>query len=156
MRGFTAAAMGLVLVVTIPAHAAATPDYQAAAATLAQYKKAVEGRDLSGVESLFAPDAQIFESGGVEGNFVHYRDHHLAPELKAFKSFAFRDYKVAVRGEGELAIATETYSYTIVLPDGETVARDGVATSVLKWTGGKWQIISLHSSSRKPKVSTPG
>ena len=116
------------------------------------FLQAVESRDLSGVEALFAPDAQIFESGGIEGNFAHYRDHHLAPELKAFKSFAFRDYKVSVRGEGELAIATETYSYTIVLPSGETVARDGVATSVLKWTDGKWQIISLHSSSRKPKV----
>ena len=41
--------------------------------------------------------------------------------------------------------------YAIVLPSGDAVARDGVATSVLKWTNGKWQIISLHRSSRKPK-----
>ena len=152
MRGFIAAAIGLALAMAIPAQAAATPDYQAAAATLAQYKQAIESRDLSGVEALFAPDAQIFESGGVEGNFAHYRDHHLAPELKAFRSFAFKDYKVSVRGEGEVAIATETYSYTIILASGETVERDGVATSVLKWTDGKWRIINLHSSSRKPKA----
>ncbi|PKP88003.1 MAG: DUF4440 domain-containing protein [Alphaproteobacteria bacterium HGW-Alphaproteobacteria-17] len=152
MIDFKQVAIGLALVMAVPAHAAPAPDYQAATATLAQYKQAIESRDLSGVEALFAADAQIFESGGIEGNFAHYRDHHLAPELKAFKSFAFRDYKVSVRGEGEVAIATETYSYTIVLPSGETVARDGVATSVLKWTGGKWQIISLHSSSRKPKA----
>lgn len=151
MRGFTAAATGFALIMTAPATAAATPDYQTAAATLAQYKQAIEARDLSGIEALFAPDAQIFESGGIEGNFVQYRDHHLTPELKAFKSFAFRDYKVSVRGEGEVAIATETYSYMISLPNGETIVRDGVATSVLKWTSGKWQIISLHSSSRKPK-----
>lgn len=152
MRGFTVAVIGLALVMAVPAHAAATPDYQAAAATLAQYKQAIESRDLSGVEALFSPDAQIFESGGIEGNFAHYRDHHLAPELKAFKSFAFRDYKVSVRGEGEVAIATETYNYTILLTNGETIERAGIATSVLKWTGGKWQIISLHSSSRKPKA----
>lgn len=152
MRGIKQALIGLALVIAVPAHAAPTPDYQAATATLAQYKQAIESRDLSGVEALFAPDAQIFESGGIEGNFAHYRDHHLAPELKAFKSFAFKGYKVSVRGEGEVAIATETYSYTIILASGETVERDGVATSVLKWTDGKWRIISLHSSSRKPKA----
>lgn len=152
MRDFTMAAIGLALVMAAPAHAAAAPDYQTATATLAQYKQAIENRDLSGVDALFAPDAEIFESGGIEGNFAHYRDHHLAPELKAFKSFAFKDYKISVRGEGEVAVATETYNYTIVLANGETVERAGVATSVLKWTGGKWQIISLHSSSRKPKA----
>jgi uncharacterized protein (TIGR02246 family) len=152
MRGIKQALIGLALVIAVPAHAAPTPDYQAATATLAQYKQAIESRDLSGVEALFAPDAQIFETGGIEGNFAHYRDHHLAPELKAFKSFAFKGYKVSVRGEGEVAIATETYSYTIILASGETVERDGVATSVLKWTDGKWRIISLHSSSRKPKA----
>ena len=152
IRRIKQAVIGLALVIAAPAYAAPTPDYQAATATLAQYKQAIESRDLSGVEALFAPDAQIFESGGVEGNFAHYRDHHLAPELKAFRSFAFKDYKVSVRGEGEVAIATETYSYTIILASGETVERDGVATSVLKWTDGKWRIISLHSSSRKPKA----
>src|SRR3546814_9426050 len=112
MRRIKQAVIGLALVIAVPAHAAPTPDYQAATATLAQYKQAIESRDLSGAEALFAPDAQIFESGGIEGNFAHYRDHHLAPELKAFKSFAFKDYKISVRGEGEVAVATETYNYT--------------------------------------------
>ncbi|WP_447954282.1 YybH family protein [Sphingopyxis chilensis] len=152
MRRIKQAVIGLALVIAVPAHAAPTPDYQAATATLAQYKQAIESRDLSGAEALFAPDAQIFESGGIEGNFAHYRDHHLAPELKAFKSFAFKDYKISVRGEGEVAVATETYNYTIVLANGQAIERAGVATSVLKWTDGKWQIISLHSSSRKPKT----
>src|SRR3546814_417130 len=131
-------------------------DYQGAAAALAQYKSAMEKRDLTGVEALFSPDAQIFESGGVEGNFAHYRDHHLGPELKEFRSFAFRNYKISVRGEGDVAIATETYSFSIVLASGETIERDGVATSVLKWENGKWQILNLHSSSRKPKVRPAG
>ncbi len=154
MSKFRQPAILLALAFAVPVQAApaASPDYEAATGTMAQYKRAIESLDLSGTESLFAPDAQIFESGGVEGNFAEYRDHHLAPELKAFRSFAFRDYKISVRGEGNLALATETYRYSITLPSGETVERDGVATSVLKWTSGKWQIISLHSSSRKPKA----
>ena len=100
----------------------------------------------------------VFKIGekGVEGNFAHYRDHHLGPELKEFKSVTFRHYKISVRGEGNIAIATETYSFSIVLASGETIERDGVATSVLKQDNGKWQIFNLHSSSRKPKVRPAG
>ena len=58
--------------------------------------------------------------------------------------------------EGDVAIATETYSFSIVLGSGETIERDGVATSVLKRENGKWQIVNLHSSSRKPKVRPAG
>src|SRR3546814_16268450 len=95
----------------------------------------MEKRDLTGVEALFSPDAQIFESGGVEGNFAHYRDHHLGPELKEFRSFAFRNYKISVRGEGDVAIATETYSFSLVLASGETLERDGGATKERKRVG---------------------
>lgn len=156
MRRLTITAIALAMLVAVPAQATEPADYQGAAAALAQYKSAMEKRDLTGVEALFSPDAQIFESGGVEGNFAHYRDHHLGPELKEFRSFAFRNYKISVRGEGDVAIATETYSFSIVLASGETIERDGVATSVLKWENGKWQIVNLHSSSRKPKVRPAG
>lgn len=152
MRKAAFGAILFALVVATPARAAESPDYDGAIRVLAEYKGALEKLDLAGTDRLFAPDAQIFENGGVEGNFAAYRDHHLGPELKAFKSFSFRDYKVAVRGEGDLAIATETYSYSIALPNGEQVERDGVATSVLKWAGGTWQIVSMHSSSRKPRA----
>src|SRR3546814_16653986 len=82
MRRIKQAVIGLALVIAVPAHAAPTPDYQAATATLAQYKQAIASRDLSGAEALFAPDAQTLESGGIEGNFAPYRDHHLAPEAQ--------------------------------------------------------------------------
>src|SRR3546814_6113081 len=71
MRRIKQAVIGLALVIAVPAHAAPTPDYQAATATLAQYKQAIESRDLSGAEALFAPDAQMFQSGGRDGNFGH-------------------------------------------------------------------------------------
>lgn len=127
------------------------PDREGAVAVLSSYKTAIERLDITGVEQLFAPDAVVVESGKVEGNFDAYRDHHLGPELKEFKSFTFGDYKADIRLEGSVAIATETYTYRIVLKSDEVVERRGVATSVLKWNGKAWQIVSTHSSSRKPK-----
>lgn len=132
--------------------AAQQPDREGAAAVLSSYKSAIERLDITDVDKLFTPDAVVIESGKVEGNFAAYRDHHLGPELKEFKSFAFDNYKADIRVEGLLAIATETYTYRIVLKSGEAVDRLGVATSVLKWNGQGWQILTTHSSSRKPKT----
>lgn len=130
------------------------PDREGAAAVLSAYKSAVERLDITGVEKLFTPDAVVIESGKVEGNFDAYRDHHLGPELKEFKSFAFDNYKADIRLEGPIAVATETYIYRIVLKSDEVIERLGVATSVLKWNGQAWQIVTTHSSSSKPKPPT--
>lgn len=119
---------------------------------LSTYKAAVEALDASNTAHLFAPDSKIFESGGAEGTYAHYLAHHLEPELKAFKSFNYSDYKVDVQVDGPYAFATETYVYTIVLAkDGSTIKKKGVATSTLKKNKGEWQIINLHSSSRNTK-----
>lgn len=131
-------------------------DDDAVKAVLESYKQALERRDLSGVEQLFAPDNEVVESGKVEGSYADYRDHHIGPELGHFESFAFSDYRVAVRIEGEMALATEMYRYTIRLKDKpDVIERQGVATSVLKRTDGEWRIVSMHSSSRTPKPKPP-
>ena len=128
-------------------------DQKAVEQVLARYKSAIERLDASGTQALFAPDSQIFETGGSEGTYTNYLAHHLGPELGHFKSFKFSDYKVAIRVEGPLALATETYRYRIVPKTGEAVERQGVATSVLKKVGPSWKIISMHNSSRRPKGS---
>jgi ketosteroid isomerase-like protein len=120
-------------------------------AVLASYKSAIERLDASGTQALFAPESQIFESGGSEGTYADYLAHHLGPELGHFRSFRFADYKVSVRFEGPVALATETYRYRIELQKGEPIERIGVATSVLKKLGGRWQIVSMHSSFRQPR-----
>ncbi len=126
-------------------------DESAVRAVLSQYKSAIERLDATGTERLFTADSAVFETGGVEGSYVNYLAHHLGPELKAFKSFGFSDYKVEVRFEGPIALATETYNYRIETKKGEIAARRGVATSVLKKVGGEWKILSMHNSARKPK-----
>ena len=117
---------------------------------LKQYSNAVEKLDVASTEKLFTADSKIYESGGSEGSYAHYLEHHLVPEFKEFKSFKYNDYKVDVKVDGNYAFATETYSYVIVVAkDNTEVKRKGVATSVLKKTKGKWKIMISHNSSRK-------
>lgn len=135
------------------AKAAANANEAAVRAVLSQYKSAIERLDATGTERLFTADSAIFETGGIEGTYANYLAHHLGPELKAFKSFRFSDYKVHVNFEGPLALATETYLYRIETNKGEVAERRGVATSVLKKIGGQWKILSIHNSARKLKAS---
>lgn len=128
-------------------------DAEAVKAVLAQYKGAIERLDATGTEKLFAANSQIFETGGSEGTYANYLAHHLGPELQHFKSFKFSDYKIDVRFEGPVALATETYRYRIEPKEGEPAERLGVATSVLRKVSGSWKILSMHNSARKPKGS---
>ena len=125
-------------------------DADAVKAVLKQYSNAVEKLDVTGTEKLFAPNSKIYESGGSEGTYAHYLEHHLAPEFKEFKSFIYNDYKVDVEVDGNYAFATETYNYVIILAkDNSEVKRKGVATSVLKKIKGEWKIVISHNSSRR-------
>ena len=117
---------------------------------LKQYNSAVEKLDLSGTEKLFTDDSKIYESGGSEGTYAHYLEHHLTPEFKEFKSFKYNDYKVKIAVDGNYAFATETYTYLIVIAkDNAEIKRKGVATSVLKKVNSEWKIMISHNSSRK-------
>ena len=129
---------------------AQSKDAEAVKTVLKQYNDAVGKLDVTGTEKLFKADSKIYESGGSEGNYTHYLEHHLTPELKEFKSFTYSDYKVEVEVDGKYAFATETYNYTIIVAaDNKEVKRKGVATSVLKMEKGQWKIMISHNSSRK-------
>ncbi len=120
------------------------------------YKDALQNLTTEGTFELFAKDSEVFESGGIEGTYANYIEHHLGPELGHFKKFEFSDYEIDAEVDLPYAFTTETYIYTIVLnPDekGEsrTIKKKGVATSILKKMEGKWKIIKTHSSSRNAK-----
>jgi uncharacterized protein (TIGR02246 family) len=125
-------------------------EIEAVKSVLMKYSQAIEKLDVAGTENLFTKDSRVFESGGSEGTYAHYLDHHLIPEFKEFSSFKYSDYKVDVKVDGDYAFATETYTYTLVLTKDKTeIKRKGVATSVLKKVNGKWLIMISHNSSRK-------
>ena len=148
-----AVATSLATPIAVTAQPACVADTRAVEAVLSQYKAAIEKLDAKGTERFFAADSQIFETGGSEGSYATYLAHHLGPELAAFKSFTFSDYKVSVRFEGPVALATETYRYRIEPKNGAVAERIGVATSVLTRVGNSWKIVSMHNSGRKPKGS---
>ena len=117
------------------------------------YKEALENLTTEGTLELFAEDSEVFESGGVEGTYQHYLDHHIGPELGHFNSFKFSDYTIEVKMELPFAFTTESYVYTIGLKsenggEGKMISRKGVATSILKKTDGEWKIVKMHNSSR--------
>lgn len=124
-------------------------------AVLASYNTATQKLDVSGTKSLFASDSEIVEGGSVEGTFSYYLEHHIGPELREFKSFAFSDYKVAVKVEGGFAFATESFRFRIDPKAGDPVDRLAVATSVLRRTGEGWQILRYHWSSRRADAAPP-
>lgn len=138
-----------------PAPVADAPDDVIAVKNvLTAYKQGLERLDVSKLGHLFTADSQVFESGGVEGTFANYLEHHIGPELADFSEFSFRDYAVDVRLELPYAFTTETYVYKIVLKaDGRIFEKKGLATSVLKKTAAGWQIQQTHTSSRNlPKA----
>lgn len=127
-----------------------TKEVEAVKSVLKKYSNAVEKLDVAGTEKLFTADSQIFESGGSEGSYTHYLEHHLIPEFKDFTSFKYSDYKADVKIDGKYAFATETYGYTLVLAKDKTeVKRKGVATSALKKVNNEWKIMVSHNSSRR-------
>lgn len=151
MKSFTAILLALGLVTAAQAHES-TADTVAIKAVLATYKTALEQLDLTGVDALFAAQNQVLESGKVEGSYSDYLAHHIGPELDHIERFSFSDYHVSVEQAGDIAWATETYHYTIILPDREDpIVRQGVASSVLQRVDGSWKIRQMHNSSRAPK-----
>ena len=137
-----------------PAVSSAEAEAAAVRAVLSTYKAAIEKLDATGTEQLFTTDSRIFETGGVEGSYTEYLSHHLGPELKEFRSFRFSDYKVDVRFEGPVALATESYKYRIETNSGEIAERLGVATSVLRKEHGQWKIVVMHNSARRPRPAS--
>ncbi|MCZ6900115.1 MAG: nuclear transport factor 2 family protein, partial [Bacteroidetes bacterium] len=116
---------------------------------LKTYNTAIQDLNLDNTSSLFSEDSQVFESGGVEGNYEHYLKHHLTPELNEFESFKFSDYKIKVQVDLPYAFTTETYNYTIVVKEGNKVSNSkGVATSILRKQDNEWKIIKTHTSAR--------
>ena len=131
-------------------------DKESVISVMKSYKDALQNLTTKGTFELFIEDSKVFESGGVEGSYAHYIEHHLGPELGHFKSFTFSDYEIDVQVDEPYAFTTETYVYTIVLKpndkgESRTIGKKGVATSILKKFDDKWKIIKTHSSSRNKK-----
>ena len=115
------------------------------------YMDAMDTADLDRAESLFAKESSIFEAGGEEGTWQHYREHHIGPELAEFSSFKTTKGKPEeeLSADGSMAMVAWPIEYRIVLKDGKTVESKGTVTFVLVRESGVYKIRHLHWSSRK-------
>ena len=120
------------------------------------YFDATAGRDLSRADALFAKESLIFETGGVEGTWTTYRDHHLAPELAAIRSFDMdlappAQVTTKISADQTLALVAWPIAYKIALSDGRTISSKGAVSFVLERANRRapWRIAHLHWSSRK-------
>lgn len=156
MPSITALALATWLAAAIPVPV--PPDAAAPAQVASHYLDAVEAGDLDAAGSLFAADAVVFESGGVEGAWEEYRAHHLGAEIDAIERFEIRRCTaptVDASDDGTLAAVAWPIEYTIELEDGRTIESRGTVTFVLELRDGDHRIAQLHWSSRKQDGETP-
>ena len=115
------------------------------------YLEAIEDSDLDRAEALFADESSVFESGGVEGTWQHYREHHIGAELEELASFTIAkgDASEEESADGSMAFVAWPIEYTIELKDGRVIESRGTVTFVLVKEDGQFRIRHLHWSSRR-------
>lgn len=117
------------------------------------YLAAMESRDLETAGALFSQASSIFESGGQEGDWQHYVEHHIGPELGEIETF------VITRGEPEVQASRDQtmvfvalpIEYRIVLRDQRVIESTGTVTFVMVGEDRGLRIRHLHWSSRRKK-----
>lgn len=121
------------------------------AEVVAAYLEATAAGDLGRAAALVLDESVVFESGGNEGTWSHYREHHLGPEVAQFAAFEIRPGKMATTTsrDGSLALVTLPLEYDITLEgDGRRIESAGTATFSLSLTDGRYRIAHVHWSSR--------
>ena len=103
-------------------------------AVLQGYRASLSALDAPAAARFFWPDSQVFEQGGVEGDFARYLEHHLGPELLVFSAFEMIDPVVRVVVAGDTAYATETYRFRIAFKDAARARSSGKASPPACWS----------------------
>jgi ketosteroid isomerase-like protein len=117
--------------------------------------KSIETNDMETLNKIWSNDESvlIFESGGMDKGWKEYRDHHLAPELKAFKNTKFTVSDAKVKVDGKTGWATYQYALSADYKD-KKIESNGLGTMVFeKQEDGKWLIVHSHTSARPKKSS---
>ncbi len=126
-----------------------------AAETIRALFAAAERGDLAALDTLYAGDSlTVVEGAGINRGWADYRDHHLAPELKAMKNFKYRPYDIVARTSGDLAWVM--FSYGIQAEMGTRVLDQvGRGTAILERRGQRWVVRHTQTSSRARRPSDP-
>lgn len=133
----------------------ATPEVAAVTQAIRALFAAAERGDIAALDSLYAGDSLIvMEGAGINRGWTDYRDHHLAPELKAFRNFRYRPFEIEARMSGTMAWANFRYALMADLPD-RTVDAVGRGTAILERRGNRWIVRLTHTASRARRAGDP-
>ncbi len=151
VRGAT---VGLTLTAPFQAYSAESGSGKDLIEVVNQYYAALESRSTSQMAKVVDPSLIVLEGTYKNVGWDDFRDHHIGPEMKEWKSFSTKDRKI-VRAEefGDMGYVIEELQFTMVLPK-ETVNLSGAETFILgKNENGAWRIRHVHSSAKviKPK-----
>lgn len=126
-------------------------DEKAVLEVLMKEAKAIETNDMETLNKIWSHDESvlIFESGGEDKGWKKYRDHHLAPELKAFKNTKFTVSDTNVKVDGKTAWATYKYALSADYKERK-IESNGLGTMIFeKQEDGRWLIVHSHTSARR-------
>lgn len=126
------------------------PKSPGSATSLARdYIRGMEAGKLEALNALFLPNdrSRVMENASDEGSWEHYRDHHLAPEMKESADFKFTIEKEAEDRFGSTAVVRQIGRFNVKVGE-ETKAYRAAVSYVVVDEAGAPRIAHLHWSSR--------
>jgi ketosteroid isomerase-like protein len=142
---------------TRPGLAAQTqqPDTARVRATIEALFAAAERGDMAALDTLYAgEDLTVIEGAGIDRGWTQYRDHHLGPELEAFRNFQYRPSQIEAHVAGDVAWAIFRYSLRADYQD-RRLDQVGRGTAVLERRGDRWVVRHTQTSSRARRPTDP-
>jgi len=131
----------------------------AAVATVCALFAAAERNDLVALDTLYAGDSlTVIEGAGINRTWADYRDHHLAPELKAMRNLRYRPSDIEVHATGNMAWAIFRYTLRADV-DGRAADVVGRGTAIIERRGtgpnARWVVRHTQTSGRARRPSDP-
>ena len=127
---------------------ASSPDVSAdVIATLESFYGAMKAGDATKAMTTIAPDAVFVESGRLETR-DEYEKNHLPADIGFEKQVTGKRGQWQVKSDGNTAWAIVTTEYDGTF-DGSAVNFVSAQLTVLTRADGRWQIRSIHWSSRR-------
>ncbi len=155
VRTLSSAILILAVLAPLPASAQKGEDDEVSDAieVCRAYFEAMDDSDLDAAGKLFAEESLIFETGGVEGSWKTYREHHLGPEIDAILSFetSLGEPEAMSSKDGSMSFVAWPIEYHIKLEDDREIDSRGTVTFVLLVEDDVVRIRHLHWSSRRIK-----
>ena len=147
--------LAFVLAATAGLAAKAASGEAAVLAAVSAYRSAIAEGSLDKLAAVVEPELTVLEGMHLNQGWADYRDNHIGPEMKEWKSFSVADPSVVtVSVAGDWAYAVSRATYTIVMPE-KTVVLEAAETFVLRRRGGSWRVRHVHSSARTRPEAKP-